>query len=133
MTDFDIYTYADKIKALAALSDNHGDIFKTHAQTGIPYAVLQVWAKDQGVTLNDRLVKAAYRLLAALPDKLDKADLQQIVRALSVVLDNIKQDDSAEGGQRVDVYEKLARIMDQYTAARSMDTDAEAVHEGGTG
>lgn len=129
MTDNPTDNEAEKLQTLAILDQNGGNIYTTFLQTGVSYWTLAAWSREKDVSLNKRLIKLAYELLATMPGKLENADLQQITRALSVVLDNIHDEDE-EGIGRGDVYEKLAYLMDQYAAAKRSANDSGTVHGG---
>lgn len=117
------YSDVEKLKALMALAANKGNATLTAEQTGIPYNTVLYWSRQTSTNLDDRLERLAHQLITVMPEKLNEADLQQITRALALVLNNIQRDSGAD--KRSDVYEKLARLMDRYAAGKRAIGDAE--------
>lgn len=132
------YTEVEKIRALALLGENHGDIALTSLQTNIPARTLRRWANAPAESLNTRLERLARELMATMPDKLEKADLQQLTRALTVVLSNLKRegvgagdDQEQEAGASVEAYERIARLINKYHGTGGADGGSERVGGGG--
>ncbi len=116
---FYTYSEADRIKGLALIAAHNGDLDLASRQTTVPYDVLLIWSKQMEAGLNKRLERTAYQLIAAMPDKLEEADLHQITRALSVVLTNLDRTEP-EQEEKVpeDVYQRLSRNIDRYRESR---------------
>ena len=129
------YGEAEKIGALAILRRNNGDITKTSEETGVLYATLVRWEKQQresGISLDERLERLAHQLVAAMPEKLNEADLNQLTRALTVVLNNLKRsrtEADTDNEERGDVYEKLAHLIAHYHNERRTSEDSERSDE----
>lgn len=112
------YSEADRIKGLALIAAHDGDVVLASRQTTVPYEILRLWSLQQEAGLNKRLERAAYQLIAVMPDKLEEADLHQITRALSVVLTNLDRTEPEEEWISQDVYERLSRNIDRYREAK---------------
>jgi hypothetical protein len=112
------YSEADRIKGLALIAAHDGDIVLASRQTTVPYDILLLWSKQHDAGLNKRLERAAYQLIAVMPDKLEEADLKQITSALSVVLTNLDRTEPEEEAVSNDVYERLSRNVDRYRESR---------------
>jgi hypothetical protein len=76
--------------------------------------------------LGERFERIAYQLVAAMTEKLEEANLHQITEALKFVFEKMGQ---TEDGSEVDVYEKLARLMDRFAAEKSADQDISTTDE----
>ncbi len=136
------YSQKAKSAALEALDRNEHNYYRTEKETGIPYSTLKRWERQrsqallgtaerglplEGVTLGQQLEGIAYQLVAALPEKLEEANLHQTIEALKFVLEKVGQ---VEGDRSADVYEKLARLMDRYAAEKRAVSDSEPVDGG---
>lgn len=122
------YSEEQKAEALVALERNEGNLYRTSKETGIKTGTLHRWAHpESAMTLDERLEHLAYQLVAAMPEKLDGANLHQIIEALKFVLDKIGR---AEEEKRGDVYEKLARLIDRYAAEKAANGDSEPTDTG---
>lgn len=96
------YTDADRVNALAALKANGGNINLTSRQTGIPHTTIRYWANgarhpeaaDQAEEayepLADRLELVAQQLVDAIPAKIGKANLVQIVTSIGIAVDKAR-------------------------------------------
>ena len=95
-------TYSDeeKANALVALDANGGNVMRTARELGIPHMTLEQWRRGRGVhpdvirlrnekrePLADRLEQVAHLLLDALPNKIGKANLQQVATAAAIAVD----------------------------------------------
>ncbi len=117
------YSRWTKLAALAELERSGHSYYQTEKKTGIPRATLRRWELEQergdlplvtsalpppvdDADLDDRFERLADQLVAALPEKLDEANLHQIIEALKLVLDKAGQ---AGGDRSTDAREKLIR------------------------
>lgn len=94
------YSDNDRATALAALDANGGNVKATARQTGIPIGTIRHWrATEAGgaelrtqkkVDLASELEAIALRLVAALPDKIGDASLQQVATSLGIAVDKMQ-------------------------------------------
>lgn len=136
------YSPERKLAALAALARNGGDLYRTAKELHIPNGTLSGWVRQaqargeplpQGeVALDERLEQLARQMVAVMPEKVEEASLQELARALTIVLGTMNQ---ARAGKEEsgDVYEKLARLMDRYAATGAAGGSPEPTDEDGSG
>lgn len=122
------YSPERKLAALTAVARNGGDVYRAAKETGIPYGTLHHWVRqaqangesllDDEADLNERLEHLASQMVAAMPEKLNEASLQELARALSIVLASMNQ--TRAGKEKTShAREKLAEILERYAAAGS--------------
>lgn len=138
-----LYSPWTKVAALAELERSGHSYYQTEKKTGIPRATLRRWERqrqraetqpvEEGAipseddeTLDDQFEDVAYQLVAALPEKLEEANLHQLIEALKFVLDRVGQAEDDEGAG---VYEKLAHLINRYAAPGAADGDPQPPDE----
>lgn len=126
-----------KLHALSELDRNEGRIYQTARQLGIARQTLHSWHRDRdklhreveklrqqrGFTLSDQFDALIQQMVAAIPEKLERARFSDIARVLPMLLElskSIKAEAEAEDGS--DVYEKLAQLINRY-ADRTAESD----------
>jgi transposase-like protein len=128
------YSLQTKLAALVALEWNDGNVFRTAREIGISVVTLRSWRKAQregrlvlpamqpelpeDASLDERLEQIVQQMVAIMPEKLENASLQELVRSLAMVRATMNEA-RAEKEESSDVYEKLARLMDRYAAAEA--------------
>ncbi len=130
------YNEDQKALALEAYARNGNDLYRTSKETGIPAGTLHRWIKlEQGAdaardgALDERLEQLARQMVAAMPEKVEGANLQELARSLSIVLTTMNLT-RPEKEKRTDVREKLTRLLDQYAAQRAESGTREPVDGG---
>jgi hypothetical protein len=127
------YSERTKRLTLARLERNGGNRHQTAKEMGIPPQTVSSWAlraeakgellpsavqvETDSMPLDDQLERLARRMVAVTLEKLDDANLSQVVGALKMVLerlDQVKDDEEAEGVD--DIYEKLADLITRKAA-----------------
>jgi hypothetical protein len=96
------YSDDERASALAALDANGGDFSATARSTGVPRTTLIEWANGrahpavsqirQGKRgdLADELEGVAWKLVRAMPGKIDKAGLQQVAVSLGISVEKMR-------------------------------------------
>lgn len=96
-----VYSDEERATALAALDGNGGNRQRTARQLGIPRKTLATWASgpihpavadlrhQKKRELADALEQVAYRLLDAVPGKLEGASLLELAIALGILVDKM--------------------------------------------
>ncbi len=133
-----LYSAEKKADALAKLEANGGNVYLTARQTGISEASISRWrkAKEQhessatpiesvnDAPLDEQLEQLALQMVAVMPEKVEEASLQELARALTIVLDRMNQ--ARTGKERVShAREKLAEILEKYAVPESASGTAE--------
>ena len=145
MTKQRSYSQYVKLTALIALEQNEGNIYQTAKKIGIPSGTLAKWAQAQregrlivptpqpdlpaDASLDDQLEQVARRMVSAMPEKVEEADLQELARALTIVLDNMNQTRAGKE-KNSHAHEKLAEILERYAAAASAEGTPEPIDGG---
>jgi transposase-like protein len=100
------YSDEEKAAALATLDANGGNIAETQRQIGIPYRTLANWAAEERngtmhedvanlgnikkIDLAQRLEEIARELADAMPDKIERANLQQVATSMAIAIDKMQ-------------------------------------------
>jgi hypothetical protein len=96
-----VYSDEERATALAALDGNGGNRQRTARQLGIPRKTLATWASgavhpavadlrhQKKRDLADGLEQVAYRLLDAIPGKLEGASLLELAIGLGILVDKM--------------------------------------------
>ena len=126
------YTIEFKLKVLVALDANNGNIFRTAQQFGIPRQTLSNWIRDretifeESATLGEerrlplsrRLSLMINQIADSLPEKVEKAQLGDATRALSLLIDlteTLAAKEAAKRERSDELEKKLARLYERYT------------------
>jgi len=96
-----VYSDEERATALASLDGNGGNRQRTARQLGIPRKTLATWASgpihpgladlrhQKKRELADALEQVAYRLLDAIPGKLEGANLLELAITLGILVDKM--------------------------------------------
>ena len=96
------YSDADRAAALAALDANGGNLAGTARQLGMPRKTLAEWAagrtppgmadlrQQKRGDLATELEGIAYKLVEAMPGKIEGANLQQLATSLGIAVDKVQ-------------------------------------------
>jgi hypothetical protein len=96
------YSDEERANALAALAANGGNVDRTARQLGIPAKTLENWAKGdrhpesaemgerKSGSMADALEGVAWKLLDALPGKVEKASLSHTATAMGIAIDKCR-------------------------------------------
>ena len=138
------YSLQTKLAALIELERNGGNLYQTARILGMDEKTLASWAQaqregklvapplpseppvpDEDAPLDERLEQIVQQMVAIMPQKLEEASLQELVRSLTMVRATL-QEARAEKEENSDVYEKLARLMDRFAPAGSADSSPQS-------
>lgn len=96
------YSDEERANALATLKANGGKVSLTARQLGIPEVTLRQWAsglrhpeamqmsESKSALLADHLEEVAFKLVKAMPKKIEKAGLQQVAVSLGISVEKVK-------------------------------------------
>lgn len=139
------YSDSDKAAALTVLDANEGNLNKTAKQLDIPRTTLERWVEgrvsDDVPQLRQQTKKAlanelealAYKLIEAMPEKLEGANLQQASVALGIVVEKmqlLRGDPTERFEHTLDDRERASRItaiLDRGRERRTGSTDSEYI------
>jgi transposase-like protein len=142
------YSERTKRATLARLERNGGNRHQTAKEMGIPPRTVSAWAlraeakgelptaavqvETSNTPLDDQLERLARQMVAVTLEKLDDANLPQVVGALKMVLERLDQvkDDEEEAEGSEDIYEKLAHLIGRYAADGAALSASAASEEG---
>ena len=123
---------------LASLTRNEGNVYQTAKENGVPESTIHYWLRlpetssdlppASGTGLDERLEQIARQMVEAMPQRVDEASLQDLVRLLPIVLDTMNQ---ARAGKEKNsnAREKLAEILDRYAAVENTEGASESADE----
>jgi transposase-like protein len=140
------YSPETRALTLAVLDRNRGNFYRTAKETGISHDTLRRWVregkrsgetspdKDDGAQkpLSERLEALVSQMVAVMPEKVEEANLQEIARTLTIVLDAMNKVQS-ETEESSHAREKLAEILERYAHVGSASGTDQATDGEGSG
>ncbi|MEP7293729.1 MAG: hypothetical protein ABI835_18220 [Chloroflexota bacterium] len=123
------YSLRTKAAVLAALDRNGGHITRTSLQTGVSRGTVSRWAREaqqrtadekeaalkKEMPLDEQLEQLARQMVDVMPEKVEEATLQELARALPIVLKTLKETRTSME-RSSNVREKFALLLNDLTA-----------------
>jgi len=118
-----------KLRALAALDANDGNLYQTATQLEMPRTTLREWdqqreairakveklRQNQHLSLVERYEFVLQQMVDTMPDKLEESKLIDIVRTLSMIIKLINEL-KAQQDTGTSARDRLAELLERYAA-----------------